>query len=246
MPAPDEGLTTTVCTVPPDASVDEAASVMTSQGVGDVIVVRDGIPIGIVTDRDLVVRVLAAGRLAGDIQVREVMSQPLVTVTRNEDVSAALALMKSHGIRRLPIVDEEGRLTSILTMDDIQLLGLSDQPELVHVLRQQLRHQKGRNAAPAAAANRIVEPSTVSLSAAPPAPANVSLAGPVAGLVPPSVVVPMTRVHHHHQHTSKLRHHVLGDWINRHLFWFVFLLLLTLGAATVYLLTSFLGSRVIR
>lgn len=142
-PAPD-ALSATVYTVSPEAWVSEVASLMVSRDMGDVLVVRDGKPIGIVTDRDLVVRVMAAGSDPRGVQVRRVMSEPLVTITETEEVDKAIALMTRHGIRRLPIVDGAGRLVSILTFDDLLQQGLATVPELTAILREQF-HPGGKD-----------------------------------------------------------------------------------------------------
>nr|MBI3613233.1 CBS domain-containing protein [Nitrospirota bacterium] len=139
--APDPGLPTTVYTVSPETSVLAVAQLMVAQDIGAVLVVEDGRPIGIVTDRDIVVRVTATGALEKAVPVRNIMSASPVVVRADEEVSAAIALMGRHGIRRLPIVDAKGRLVSILTLDDILLLGLDGRQDLSDILKRQLRPQ---------------------------------------------------------------------------------------------------------
>ena len=134
----DSGLPTVLYTVPPDARVGEVASLMAVKGVGAVVVVEGQQPIGILTDRDIVVRVNAQMLDAEKILAREVMSSPLVTVPKHEDAGVALALMRRRGIRRLPIVDEHGRLFSIVTLDDVLLLHLAGQDDLAGIIRRQL------------------------------------------------------------------------------------------------------------
>ena len=128
----------TVYTITPDALVGDVATLMVTHGVGDVIVVEEGKPVGILTDRDLVARVMAAGLNGKSVLVRDIMSTPPVTVPQSEEVSTAIALMSHHGIRRLPIIDEAGTLVSILTLDDIIMLSLNGQPELSNIVRRQL------------------------------------------------------------------------------------------------------------
>lgn len=137
-PAKARGLTPTVYTVPPDAVVREAAELMRVRGVGDVVVVEGLKPVGILTDRDIVLRVTARGLDPAQVPVREVMSAPLITVTRETEVREGIALMGRHGIRRLPIVDKEGRLASILTLDDILLLQLDDAQDIRDIIQRQL------------------------------------------------------------------------------------------------------------
>jgi len=108
-----------VVTADPDESVVCAAQRMRDEHVGDLIIVDQGRPAGIVTDRDLVVRVLAAERDPDSLSVREVMTRALATVSEDSDVFEVLELMHQTGARRMPVVDEDGALTGILALDDI-------------------------------------------------------------------------------------------------------------------------------
>jgi CBS domain-containing protein len=92
--------------------------------VGTLVVVdeQDGrrTPVGILTDRDLVVRVLTAdGHDIAALVVDNVMTQPLVTVSEHESLFDALKKMRSFGVRRLPVVNEHGGLEGLLTFDDL-------------------------------------------------------------------------------------------------------------------------------
>lgn len=111
-------------TANPDESVVEAARRMAHENVGDLVVVQHiggkVHPIGIVTDRDLVIGSLAIGDAqALELRVQDVMQQQLVTSLDDEPVEAVLAKLKRHQIRRMPIVDREGVLQGVLTLDDI-------------------------------------------------------------------------------------------------------------------------------
>ncbi len=169
-PAPPRGLPAVVYTVPPETTVFEVAHVMASEGAGDVLVAWDQKPVGILTDRDLVVRVLACGANPNTLLVWEVMSKPLVLASDTQDIGAAVDLMVRHGIRRLPIVDDAGRLESILTLDDILLLGLDGRPHLRAIIQGQLESKKA-GMKPAAAEEpgpsfRDIAPITQAFSAA--------------------------------------------------------------------------------
>ena len=114
-----------VATADPDELVVDAARRMAGFDVGDLIVV-DGCsgseprPIGIVTDRDLVVEVLAhPERTAGSTRVADVMHGELVTANEDDDVEVIAEKMRTHGIRRIPIVDRLGGLQGVLSVDDI-------------------------------------------------------------------------------------------------------------------------------
>jgi CBS domain-containing protein len=113
-----EVMTASVVTADPATSVQEVAALMRERNVGSVVLVRDGAAVGIVTDRDLALSVLADGR-GGEDHAADHASAPVVTGGLGMDVAAAAELMVRHGIRRLPIADGDGRLTGIVTLDDI-------------------------------------------------------------------------------------------------------------------------------
>ena len=96
-----------------------AARRMHARNVGTLIVVdADRRPVGIVTDRDLVVRVMAAGRDPRDTTVEQAMTAQLRMLSENASVEDALATMRSLGIRRMPVVDRSGRLVGVMSADD--------------------------------------------------------------------------------------------------------------------------------
>jgi CBS domain-containing protein len=104
----------------PDDSVAKAAERMRQRTVGSLIVVdRSRHPIGIVTDRDLVIRALADARDADSTPVSEVMTPDIVVAQRESTIPSALRLMREGPFRRLPIVDEAGKLVGLLTVDDV-------------------------------------------------------------------------------------------------------------------------------
>lgn len=114
-----ELMTASVVTADPTTPVREVAALMRERNVGSVVLVRDGEPVGIVTDRDLAVSVLADGR-SGEDHAGDHASAPVVTGEPGMDVAAACELLVQHGIRRLPIVDADGRrLMGIVTLDDL-------------------------------------------------------------------------------------------------------------------------------
>ena len=113
-----EVMTGSVVTAGTDAPVRHVAEIMRERNVGSVVLLgADGEAVGFITDRDLAVSVLADGH-GGDATASDHASSPVVTVAPGTDVEAATQLMVSHGIRRLPVVDD-GRLTGIVTLDDL-------------------------------------------------------------------------------------------------------------------------------
>lgn len=104
--------------VGPAASVYEIADAMDQHSVGSVLVLDDaGQLLGIVTDRDLVRRVVAAGRDPEKTLAREVMTSDPVTGSRGELLPSLVEKLRLHGIRRLPLL-EDGRVTSVVSLDD--------------------------------------------------------------------------------------------------------------------------------
>ncbi len=106
-----------------DASVHEAAQLMRSHHVGNVVVVeksaRGQIPVGIVTDRDVVVGVVALGIEASRLTVGDIMGSQLITAAEEQGVFETIEQMQSNGVRRLPVVDRQGLLLGIITVDDL-------------------------------------------------------------------------------------------------------------------------------
>jgi CBS domain-containing protein len=109
--------------IPADWTIAEAARRMNEASVGAVVVVDGDQPVGIVTDRDLVVRGIARN-LPADARVDAVMSDDLVTLPADADIREAFKIFHSRPLRRIPIL-EEGRLVGMVTADDllIDLVG---------------------------------------------------------------------------------------------------------------------------
>jgi CBS domain-containing protein len=106
-------------TLGPDATLVDAALVMCREDIGDVLVCEDGDRlIGIVTDRDIVVRALADGRDPAETRVADVCSRDLVTIEPDDSVGGAVRLMREKAIRRIPVA-ENGRVVGMLTIGDI-------------------------------------------------------------------------------------------------------------------------------
>jgi CBS domain-containing protein len=104
------------------ATVVEAAKVMASEDVGAVPVVKDGRLAGLVTDRDIVVRVLAAGRDPSSTTVGEIASSDLETLSPDDDLGTALRKMASSQVRRLPVVEGD-QLVGIVAQADVARQG---------------------------------------------------------------------------------------------------------------------------
>jgi CBS domain-containing protein len=108
-----------VVTVPLDVPVIVAAQQMRDRRVGCVVVSREGRPVGILTDRDLALRVVALGRDPESTRVSQVVTFEAVSLHRTDTIETALSRMRQFGVRRLPIVDDAGMITGIVTADDL-------------------------------------------------------------------------------------------------------------------------------
>jgi CBS domain-containing protein len=103
-------------------TVQAAARTMRDYGVGCLVVLQDGHPIGLLTDRDLVLRVLAAGTDPSSLHVSDVVTYAPITVSVQDGIETAVERMRVHGVRRLPLVDERGEAVGIVTADDLLVL----------------------------------------------------------------------------------------------------------------------------
>ena len=102
-------------------SVIEAARVMREKRVGCLVVVREGRPVGVVTDRDLALRVLAEGRDPRTSTVADIVTYDPIVVSIGDALETALEKMRVHGVRRLPIVSAEGKVVGVVTADDVMM-----------------------------------------------------------------------------------------------------------------------------
>jgi CBS domain-containing protein len=115
-----------VITVSSEATVAEAAALMRQHHIGALVIVgAGGKPVGILTDRDIVMEVVAAGLAPQGVKVTEIVQRPLVPVSEAASLAEAVRLMSVNGVRRMPVVDGRGGLVGIITLDDIlrQLIG---------------------------------------------------------------------------------------------------------------------------
>jgi CBS domain-containing protein len=115
-------MTSNPTTCEPQASVVDAAKVMAQEDVGSIPIVEGDRLAGVVTDRDIVIRVVAEGRDAQSTTVGDIASRDLVTVSPDDDLNRALELMAEKQVRRLPIVEGD-KLVGIVAQRDIALQG---------------------------------------------------------------------------------------------------------------------------
>ena len=135
--------------VEPDTAIAEAARLMREYHVGGLVVTKEKsgkrVPVGIITDRDLVIEVIAEGVEMGDISVGDIMSDRLVTAREGDDLLETVKIMRAQGIRRMPVIDDDGALAGILTVDDLIDLFSEEITDLARLIAlEQKREQERR------------------------------------------------------------------------------------------------------
>ena len=112
-----------VVTVTSDTTVAEAATLMRQHHVGALPVVKGDadsrVPVGMLTDRDIVIEIVAAGLDPREVTVGELIQRPITTVRDDAGYGETVRLMSVNGVRRMPVVDAGGKLVGIITVDDI-------------------------------------------------------------------------------------------------------------------------------
>jgi CBS domain-containing protein len=133
-----------------ETTVATAARLMRHHHVGTLVVVEQmnggkRVPVGIVTDRDVVVEVMATGLDPNAITVGDIMGQELVTARESEGVLETMQIMRYKGVRRLPIVDKDGQLVGIVSFDDLLEVLAEQITELSKIVaREQARETSSR------------------------------------------------------------------------------------------------------
>lgn len=111
-----------VVTADPSTTVDDLASRMADEEVGSIVITEDDRPVGIVTDRNLTVEVLATGEDPSSVTTEDVMTDDPVTADADDEIFDILTAMADAEVRRVPAVDENGEITGIVSFDDFVAL----------------------------------------------------------------------------------------------------------------------------
>jgi signal-transduction protein with cAMP-binding, CBS, and nucleotidyltransferase domain len=127
-----------VTSLPPTASVIDAAKFMADMNVGSVIVMKDNSPSGFLTDRDIVTKVLAQGKDPKTTKISEIMVAPVVTVSEDKGIFDIIRLMSTNGIRRVPVVDSNGKLVGFIALDDVLVLLGQEMQNIAMALKAEL------------------------------------------------------------------------------------------------------------
>ncbi len=105
------------------APIADAAKLMEREGVGSIPVCEDGRLVGIVTDRDIALRVVASGRDPRETTIQDVMTRDVESVVADAPIGRALEVMESRQLRRIPVIDGGGKLVGIIAQADIARMG---------------------------------------------------------------------------------------------------------------------------
>ena len=118
-----EAMTSKPCSIDATQTVAYAARMMRDEDVGVAPIVEGEKLVAVLTDRDIAIRVVAEGRDPESTKVTEVASKDIVTIDPQQDLDEALRLMAKHQVRRLPVVEEDGRLVGVLAQADVAREG---------------------------------------------------------------------------------------------------------------------------
>ncbi len=138
-----------VVSTPPQATLAQASRLMREHHVGSIVVLDDAEtkhPIGIVTDRDIVVEVVAAGLDPDTLTVGDIMGRALVVAREDDDAMVSLKTMRRRGVRRLPVVDANGDLSGIVTLDDLLEVGSNALTDVVQAIASEQALENWRRA----------------------------------------------------------------------------------------------------
>jgi len=116
-------MTSNPCSIEAEKSVAYAAKMMREEDVGLAPIVEGDKLIGMLTDRDIAIRVVAEGRDPDQVKVADVASKQVVTIDPQQDLDEALRIMAKHQVRRLPVVQEDGKLVGVVAQADIAREG---------------------------------------------------------------------------------------------------------------------------
>lgn len=130
-----------VITTSKNTSVFDAAKLMKQHNIGDIVVVDEtnsGMPVGIFTDRDIAIKIVAEEVDPRDLTVGDAMSQNLLVLQEHQQIQETVDMMCAKGVRRAPIIDKNNKIIGIATLDDLFLLFADQLGSLAKLVRKQI------------------------------------------------------------------------------------------------------------
>lgn len=125
---------TNVVTASTAQSAGNLATLMAEENVGSVVIEQDDEPVGIVTDRDLVIEVFEPRKTASEVTAGDIMTETLATATADEGIFEVTEKMHEHSVRRMPVVDDDGKIAGIVTLDDFVVMFTDELSNLAGVV----------------------------------------------------------------------------------------------------------------
>lgn len=131
-------------------SVQEAAKLMRDFHVGNIVITEDHpgrrVPVGILTDRDIVVETLAENVDPASLMVADIMSYDLLTAREDDEMLDTIRAMRAHGVRRIPVINREGALEGIVSVDDLLDIVAEQLAELVELFKHEQQQERRKRA----------------------------------------------------------------------------------------------------
>lgn len=124
---------TQIWSIRPDDSVYKAIELMAEKGIGALIVMQQGVVVGIVSERDYARKVILKGRSSKETQVKDIMTEPVIHAKPDSDIQDCMSLMTQNRIRHLPIM-KEGNLLGMISIGDLVRATIADQQYLIEQL----------------------------------------------------------------------------------------------------------------
>jgi CBS domain-containing protein len=126
-----------VVTANRDTSVSELSSIMKKEQVGSVVITNDQEPVGIVTDRDIATRAFEGNSNPREMTAQDIMSESVCAAEEQTGLNEALEIMEEEGVRRLPICGSDGKLSGIVTFDDLTELISNEEESMANIVSSQ-------------------------------------------------------------------------------------------------------------
>ncbi len=133
----EDAMSNPVITIKSDFSAKQAAGLMDLKGVSGLVVTKERMIEGIITETDIVARVVARGQDPVKVKVSEIMSQPVITIRSDAPLEYAVRIMMSNGIKKLPVLSKKDKIIGILSLTDVAILYPAVYATMKQLLEQQ-------------------------------------------------------------------------------------------------------------